>query len=116
MIESDSIDAVRADLAAAGRDPDQVQWAEAVTSWDEGKILCYRDGEAVVVKHVGRDESSDLSERYDSEAAAAEYLRRALVDREGRVIGDAEREEIDIRMRRRAEETKARLMTEQESP
>lgn len=111
---TDTIDAVIAALAEAGH-PNQVQWAESQTSWDEGTIVCRRDGDAVVLTQLWRHESGDKDERFASEAEAAAHLRRRLVDPPIRHLTPEEREGMMERTRRHAEETKARLRAERES-
>ena len=106
---SDTIDAVRAELARAGRDADQVQWADAQTSWHEGTVVVERDGDGVTLRRLGRGEDGDRVERFASESEAAAHLRRTLVDVPARHTTEQEQEEIRERMRRRAEETKARI-------
>ena len=76
---TDTIDAVRAELTRAGR-ASQVQWGHAQTSWDEGTIVCSRDGSAVVLRQLGRGEADDRLERFGSEDEAARHLRRRLLE------------------------------------
>lgn len=110
--EPDTIDAVRADLARASRNPDQVQWADAQTSWDEGTAVCSWDEDRFVVRRLGRTEDGDRVEHFASEAEAAAQLRRALVDVKARRTTPEEQVEIRERMQRRAAEIKARLATD----
>jgi hypothetical protein len=109
----DTIDAVIADLEDAGRAGD-VQWAGSVSSWDEGTIVCHRDGEAVVLTQLWRDESGDRVTRFASEAEAAADLRRYLLDTPIHHLTTEEHQAMMERTRRYAEETKARLRSEQE--
>lgn len=108
----DPIDALRDDLARAGRDPDQVQWADAQTSWHEGTVVCEWDDGRFAVRRLGRGESGDRTDYYDSEEDAAAALRKALLDVESRSTTPEEQAEIRERMQRRAEEIKARLARE----
>lgn len=112
---SDTIDAVIADLAAAGA-AGQVQWADAQTSWDEGTIVCRRDGDAVVVTQLWRHEGGDHVQRFVSEAEAAAHLRRRLLGTRTRRLTATEREAMLERTRRHTERTRARLESERRSP
>lgn len=74
----DSIDAIRRDLADAGRNPAAVQWGDDPdVELLDGVRLCRRDGEEVVVELLSRDQLVS-PERFPSEEAAATALRRRL--------------------------------------
>lgn len=105
---TDSIDAVREELARRGRG-DDLQWAEAQTVWHEGTIVCSRDGDGVVLRRLGRGESEDRLERFDTEEAAAAHLRKTLVEPPVRRRTAQEAADSRARMQRRAAEIKARL-------
>lgn len=105
----DTVERLRAELAAAGVDPAQVQRGSEVTSWDEGTYVCEAAAEgAVVLRQLGRTRDRDRVEEFESEAAAVAELRRRLVQ-PTRTVDDEERAAIRERMQKRAAETLARL-------
>ncbi len=108
---TDTIDAVRAELTRAGK-PEQVQWSDAQVSWQEGVIVCSRDGDAILLRQLGRGEADDRLERFGSEDAAASHLRRRLLDVPARLLTPEEGAAVRKRMATRAEETKARIRSD----
>jgi hypothetical protein len=105
---TDSIDAVRAELTRRGRG-DDLQWAETQSSWHEGTTVCSRDGGGVLLRRLGRGESEDRVERFDTEEAAAAHLRQTLLEPTVRRRSAEEAAESRARMEHRAAEIKARL-------
>ena len=104
-MSGDTIDRVRADLAALGR-ADEVQWASGARSWDEGTVLCETTDGGIRLRHVGRGEDDDRLEVFESEAAAAAALRsRLLAPSTGRRMSAEERREVNERMQARARAT-----------
>ena len=105
---TDTIEGLRAELADAGQDPDQVQREGEVVAWDEGTYVCEHAGDGVALRQLGRTRDGDRVEQFASEADAVEELRRRLIQ-PTRAVGDSERAAIRERMQRRAQETLARL-------
>ena len=105
---TDTIEALRAELADAGQDPDQVQRGGDVSAWDEGTYVCEQAADGVVLRQLGRIRDGDRVEPFASEADAVGELRRRLFQ-PARTIDDQERAAIRERMQRRAQETLARL-------
>lgn len=105
---TETIEALRADLAEAGSDPAQVQRGGDVTSWDEGTYVCEDAPDGVVLRQLGRTRDGDRVEEFATEAEAVAALRRRLLQ-PSRTIGEDERADIRERMQQRARETLARL-------
>lgn len=103
------IDELRNELAASGVNHEQVQWVGEQESWHEGMLICSRDGDRLVVRQLGRGERDDHVEIFDSEAAAADALRRRFVAVSARPTTPAEQRVIRVRMQRRNEEINKRL-------
>ncbi|GAA1437100.1 hypothetical protein GCM10009641_38290 [Mycobacterium cookii] len=105
---ADTIDDLRAELAAAGIDPSQVQRGTDVTLWDEGTYVSEASVDGVVLRQLGRTRDDDRVEEFDSESDVVVELRRRLL-RPTRTIDADERAAIRERMQARAAETLARL-------
>lgn len=105
---ADTIDDLRAELAAAGIDPSQVQRGTDVTSWDEGTYVCEASVGGVVLRQLGRTRDDDRVEEFGSESDVVVELRRRLLH-PTRTIDADERAAIRERMQARAAETLARL-------
>lgn len=99
------IDTLRADLAAAGKNPDAVQWGEDPhLRFDDGVYLCYSTDTGFAVTSVSRGVEGE-PEVFDGEAAAADELRRRLLrPHVGRSRTDSERAESVTRMQAKAQE------------
>lgn len=110
MTGQDSIEQVRRDLAAAGKDPDLVGWADdRDLPRIDGVLLVRRDGTGVTVSTWERGHESDVRP-FASEEDAARDLRRRLLDAPAPRRTTAEEQTSSReRMQRKAEETKARL-------
>ncbi len=74
---ADTIDDLRAELAAAGIDPSQVQRGTDVTSWDEGTYVCEATDGGVVLRQLGRTRDDDRVEELGSESAVVIELPQA---------------------------------------
>lgn len=105
---TDTIESLRADLAAAGMDPGQVRRDGDAGSWAEGAYVLEAAPEGVVLRQLGRTRDGDRVEAFDTEADVVAALRRRLIQ-PSRAIDDDERVAIRERMQRRAAETLARL-------
>ncbi|QSR33074.1 hypothetical protein CFI00_21720 [Nocardioides sp. S5] len=105
---TDTIDDLRAELAAAGIDPSQVQRGPDVTSWDEGTYVWAASVDGVVLRQLGRTRDDDRLEEFASEADVVIELRRRLLQ-PTRTIDADERAAVRERMQARAAETLARL-------
>ena len=106
----DGIDRVRRDLAAAGKDPDLVGWADdRDLPRIDGVLLVRREEPGVTVSTWERGRESDVR-TFPSEDAAARDLRHRLLEAPApRRTTEEERAASRERMRRKAEATKARL-------
>lgn len=106
---SETIEQLQDELAAAGRGADQVQRSGATRGEAEGTYVCGWDGDAFVVRQLGRGEHDDRREDFASEAAAVAALRSRLLSHPGRATTAEEQQQIRVRMQRRAQETLERL-------
>lgn len=109
-MSGDGIDQVRRDLAAAGKDPDLVGWADdRDLPRIDGVLLVRKDENGVSVSTWERGRESDVRS-FPSEDDAARDLRRRLLEAPPpRRTTEEERAASRERMQRKAESTKARL-------